>query len=189
MGVVMFIVLFGAPGVGKGTQAVLIAERASVAHLSTGDEFRRNIREQTELGLQVKSIVESGQLVPDELVTAIVADALAQPKYAMGCIFDGFPRTLGQASDLDALLAGNDNSIDLVVNIEVAQDEIVQRMLNRGRADDTEAVIRDRLGVYERETAPVLDYYRAQGRLQTVDGNSDVETVYARIAALLTNIG
>lgn len=177
----MNIVLFGAPGVGKGTQAQIIAERNNIAHLSTGDEFRRNIKEQTELGIKVKAIVDSGALVPDSMVTEIVRSALNTPKFDVGCVFDGFPRTITQAEDLDILLTKKQSSIALVIDINVPEDEIVERLLNRGRADDTDEVIRYRLNVYHEQTAPVLNYYRAKNLLVSIDGNASVEEVYERI--------
>ncbi|MBL7998161.1 MAG: adenylate kinase [Candidatus Kapabacteria bacterium] len=181
----MYIVFFGAPGVGKGTQAQLVASRNTIGHLSTGDEFRRNIREGTGLGKQVQNIVESGALVPDELTTAIVRDALAQEKFANGCIFDGFPRTIQQAKDLDAILAESGSAITCIVNIEVPESEIVSRLLLRGRADDNEEVIRKRLAVYHDETAPVIDYYYATSKVVTVNGNSTMEEVYDSVMAAL----
>jgi adenylate kinase len=184
----MNIVLFGAPGVGKGTQAQIIAERNNLAHLSTGDEFRRNIKEQTELGVKVKEIVDSGALVPDSMVTDIVRSALNATKFDAGCVFDGFPRTITQAEDLDIILSQKQSSIALVIDINVPEDEIVQRLLSRGRADDTEEVIRHRLNVYHEQTAPVLDYYRAKNSLVSIDGNASVEEVYDRINTHLLTV-
>lgn len=184
----MNIVLFGAPGVGKGTQAQIIAERNNLAHLSTGDEFRRNIKEQTELGIKVKEIVDSGALVPDSMVTEIVRTALNTAKYNNGCVFDGFPRTITQAEDLDIILEQKQSSIALVIDINVPEDEIVGRLLNRGRADDTEEVIRHRLNVYHEQTAPVLNYYRAKNSLVSIDGSASVEEVYERINTHLVSV-
>ena len=182
----MIIVLFGAPGVGKGTQAELLASRKQVPHLSTGEAFRQAIREETELGKIVKNYVESGKLVSDEIVTGIVREAMNRPEYSGGCILDGFPRTQSQAESLDAILLEAGKDISCVVNIDVANEEIIGRMLNRGRKDDTEAVIRDRLEIYNSQTAPLLEYYGSHGKLISVDGNADVETVYARIDSVLS---
>lgn len=181
----MIIVLFGAPGVGKGTQAALLAERTGMPHLSTGDAFRQAIKAETALGETAKEYVESGRLVPDDVVTGIAREAIMQPEYANGCILDGFPRTYVQARALDEILAELGRTVGKVINIEVANEEIVQRMLKRGRKDDTEVVIRDRLAIYNAETAPLLDYYTVAGKLLSIDGNADVETVYERIAAAL----
>jgi adenylate kinase len=183
----MVIVLFGAPGVGKGTQAQLLSQRYGIAHLSTGEAFRQAIQQGTPLGKQVQEYVHNGLLVPDELATAVVAELLAQSPYRERCILDGFPRTLQQAYALDELLAQQGRSVELVINICVAEEEIVRRLLARGRPDDTEAIIRQRLAVYAEQTHPVLEYYRQQGKLHEVDGNADIETVHQRIVAVVFN--
>lgn len=181
----MYIILFGAPGVGKGTQAEVLSRRTGLPHLSTGDEFRRNIQGETELGLRVRRIVDSGQLVPDDLVVEIVVDALERDTYANGCIFDGFPRTIVQAEKLDAILALKHLSISKVINIEVPENRIVERLMKRGRQDDTEEVIRHRLHVYDEQTSPLVDYYRSQNKLVSVDGDADVDVVNESIMALI----
>ncbi len=181
----MYIVLFGAPGVGKGTQAQLLAERKNFAHLSTGDEFRRNMREETELGKLVKPIVQSGNLVSDEIVSRIVTDALSQERFSNGCIFDGYPRTTNQAQYLDSFLQSRNTPITKVINIEVDEDNIVSRLLQRGRVDDTEQVIRERLAIYQNETAPLLEYYQNQNILVSVNGVGQLEEVYNRIVSVL----
>ncbi|MBI3259504.1 MAG: adenylate kinase [Ignavibacteriae bacterium] len=181
----MIIVLFGAPGVGKGTQAALLSERKNIPHLSTGEALRQAIAAQTELGRVAKQIVESGQLVSDEIVTGIVKEAMDKPEYSNGCIFDGFPRNQSQAEALDSLLEAVGKEIDSVINIKVANEEIVDRMLKRGRKDDSEEVIRHRLDIYNNQTAPLLDYYTNHGKLISIDGNADVEEVYARIENIL----
>ena len=181
----MIIVLFGAPGVGKGTQAVLLAERKNIPHLSTGEALRQAIAAKTELGIIAKQVVESGQLVSDEIVTGIVQEALSKPEYKNGCILDGFPRNQNQAEALDSLLKSIQREIHCVINISVDNEEIVSRLLNRGRKDDAENVIRHRLEIYNEQTAPLLDYYTKSGKLMSVDGNADVEEVYRRIDAML----
>ncbi len=182
----MILVLFGAPGVGKGTQAQLLAERYGIPHLSTGEAFRQAIREGSSLGEQVRHYVDNGLLVPDELVTAVVEQALEAPPYRNGCILDGFPRTLTQAQALDELLARSGRHVDLVINLIVSEEEIVRRLLLRGRPDDTEPVIRQRLHVYNEQTQPVLDYYACQGKLIAIDGNADIETVHQRIVDIVS---
>lgn len=177
----MIIVMFGAPGVGKGTQAAILAERKGVPHLSTGEAFRSAISAGTELGKIAQSYVQSGGLVPDEIVTGIVKEAMAKPEYSSGVILDGFPRTLGQAKALDELLDEQGKAISHIVNITVDNEEIVKRMLLRGRQDDNEDIIRHRLNVYNEQTAPLLEYYAGSGKMLNIDGDADIETVYARI--------
>ncbi len=181
----MIIILFGAPGVGKGTQAVILAEKLGVAHLSTGDAFRAAIKNQTAIGLKAKEYVDAGSLVPDEIVAGIVEEAMKDPSFANGCILDGFPRTQGQANALDALLSAQGRQVSTVVNIAVDDTTIVSRLLLRGRADDTEEIIRHRLNVYNAETAPLLSYYGEKGLLTTVDGIGEVDTVNERILAAI----
>ncbi len=181
----MILVLFGAPGVGKGTQAVILAEKLGIAHLSTGDAFRAAIKNQTAVGMLAKEYVDAGKLVPDEVVTRIVEEAMSGTQFADGCILDGFPRTRAQADALDQLLAKKGLSIGRVVNLEVDDETIIARLLQRGRADDTEAIIRDRLNVYNNETAPLLEYYGEKGLLHSVNGIGDVEEVSSRVLVAL----
>lgn len=181
----MILVLFGAPGVGKGTQAVILAEKLGIAHLSTGDAFRAAIKNQTAVGMLAKEYVDAGKLVPDEVVTCIVEEAMSGTQFADGCILDGFPRTRAQADALDQLLAKKGLSIGRVVNLEVDDETIIARLLQRGRADDTEAIIRDRLNVYNNETAPLLEYYGEKGLLRSVNGIGDVEEVSSRVLVAL----
>ncbi len=185
----MVIVLFGAPGVGKGTQAQLLSQRYGIAHLSTGEAFRQAIQEGSELGSAVQQYVSNGLLVPDELVTAVVESALSTEPYRHACILDGFPRTVPQAEALDAILARQGRAVDMVINLVVPEEEIIRRLLLRGRPDDTEDVIRQRLAVYAEQTRPVLDYYLRQGKLYSIDGNADIETVHQRIVKLVFQQG
>lgn len=177
----MIIVLFGAPGVGKGTQAAVLATSLNIAHLSTGDAFRSAIAAASPVGILAKQYVESGALVPDDVVAKIVAEALASEKFAQGAILDGFPRTKAQADALEEILASKNQVIHKVVNIDVSADTITERLLQRGRTDDTEDVIRYRLDVYTNETKPLLEYYSEKGALVTVDGLGTVEEVTNRI--------
>lgn len=181
----MVIILFGAPGVGKGTQAQLLAQRYGIAHLSTGEAFRQAIQEGSELGIAVQRYVHNGLLVPDELVTAVVESILSSEPYRQDCVLDGFPRTVPQAEALDVILARQGRAVDAVINLVVPEEEILRRLLLRGRPDDTEEVIRQRLTVYAEQTRPVLDYYARQGKLYTVDGNADIETVHQRIVQVV----
>lgn len=183
----MIVLFFGAPGVGKGTQAAMFAERRSFGHLSTGDAFRNAIANQTETGKIAKQYVESGSLVPDEVVTNIVKEALQAPEMEGNVILDGFPRTVAQALSLDQMVNTLGRNIDAVVSIDVAEDIIVARLLGRGRKDDTEDIIRHRLGVYMQETLPILEHYKKNGVvIHEVDGNATTEEVYEKISTLLS---
>jgi adenylate kinase len=184
----MYVIFFGPPGVGKGTQAAIIAERAGWAHISTGDMFRKHVADGTELGKRVKSIMDQGLLVPDDLVIEMFMDRLAQLGPDQGFILDGFPRTLVQAMALDAALASQGKSIDVAVNIGGPDDVLIERMLNRakdsGRADDTPEAIRTRLEV-QKPPAALLEHYRKAGKLKDVDGTPDIDTVTGAIVQAL----
>ena len=179
----MRLIFLGAPGAGKGTQAARVAASLGVPHISTGDIFRRNMADGTPLGLRVREIVEGGGLVPDEITTQLVVDRLAQPDARSGFILDGFPRTLGQARALDEAL--DDEGLRAVVTLEVPAEELVRRMLSRGRADDSEESIRRRLRVYGEETEPLIGFYRERGLLAEASGTGGVEEITARILAEL----
>jgi adenylate kinase len=181
----MILVLFGAPGVGKGTQAAILAEKLGIAHLSTGDAFRAAIKNQTPVGLLAKEYVDSGKLVPDDVVARIVEEAMGGEQFAAGCILDGFPRTRAQADALDLLLTAKGLTITRVVNLEVDDETIIARLLQRGRADDQEDIIRNRLNVYNDETAPLLEYYQAKSLLTSVDGIGNVDEVTQRVLTAL----
>ncbi len=174
----MRIVLLGPPGAGKGTQAVQLAEKLGVPQISTGDLFRSNISAGTELGVEAKRYLDAGDLVPATLTNALVDDRLNAADAADGFILDGFPRSVEQAKALDEMLARRGVKLDAVVEFRVPDDELVERLKGRGRADDTEDVIRNRMKVYQAETAPLLDYY-ADG-LKTVDAVGAVDEVFAR---------
>lgn len=181
----MNVILFGPPGAGKGTQAALLRERLGIEHFSTGEEFRHHIANGTELGSRIRTIVESGDLVPDSIVLDVVREAIGRTSHHTSWVFDGFPRTLEQAIALDHLLAELGQSIDAVLTIEVPDDELVRRMLARGRSDDTEAIIRERLRIYQERTAPVLEYYARQGKLFHIPGNRPIEQVHQAICTIL----
>ncbi len=177
----MRLIFLGAPGAGKGTQAERTAASLGVPHISTGDIFRRNMADGTSLGRRVREIVEGGGLVPDEITTQLVVDRLAQPDALSGFILDGFPRTLGQARALEEALG--DEELRAVVALEVPSDELVRRMLARGRADDSEESIRRRLRVYAEETEPLIGFYRDRGLLVGVSGMGGLEEIADRILA------
>ena len=179
----MRIVLLGPPGAGKGTQAVKLADKLGVPQISTGDLFRHNISTGTELGLKAKKYLDAGDLVPASLTNELVDDRLNDADVAGGFILDGFPRSVEQAKALDAMLEKRDLSLDAVLEFRVPEDELVARLKGRGRADDTEDVIRNRMRVYREETAPLLDYYA--GQIVTVDAVGAVEEVNARALAAL----
>jgi adenylate kinase len=186
------LIIFGAPGAGKGTQATRIAESAGIPAISTGDIFRHNIKNETALGLQVKEILASGAYVPDEVTNAIVRDRLEQPDAAAGFLLDGYPRTEAQVAALDEMLAAAGASLDAVLELTVDTDEVVQRLLKRaeidGRADDTEDIIRHRLKVYEEETAPLAALYRERGLLHQVDGMGEMDAVSERLQKTLATL-
>lgn len=184
------LIIFGAPGAGKGTQATRIAQRHGIPAISTGDIFRANIKNGTALGLQVKEILASGAYVPDEVTNAIVRDRLDQADAAGGFLLDGYPRTQAQVVELDDMLDARGAALDAVLELTVDTDEVVQRLLRRaesdGRADDTEDVIRHRMKIYEEETAPLAALYRERGLLRQVDGMGEMDEVTERLESVLT---
>ncbi|MCW5725302.1 MAG: adenylate kinase [Maricaulaceae bacterium] len=185
----MNIVLFGPPGCGKGTQAKRLSAARGWPQLSTGDMLRAAQASGSELGRRVKAVMDRGDLVSDAIVIELIEERLPEAEAAGGAIFDGFPRTVAQAGALDALLAGRGAQVDAVIRLTVDNEELVRRMMKRaaeeGRADDTEEAFRTRLKVYEAQTAPLIPYYQAQGKVKNVDGMGSMETVSAAIAAVL----
>jgi adenylate kinase len=185
----MRLLIMGPPGAGKGTQAVGLAERIGGAHISTGDIFRANVRDQTELGKTAQRYMDAGEYVPDEVTNAMVKDRLAQDDAREAFILDGYPRTVDQVAKLDAILAELGQQLDGVIELVVDPEELIQRLLKRaetsGRADDTEEVIRHRQDVYTAETAPLLEVYGSRGLLIEVDGVGDIDEVARRIDAAL----
>ena len=181
----MRLIILGPPGAGKGTQAARICERLSIPAISTGDIFRANIKNQTELGQRVEAILASGGYVPDEVTNEIVEDRLGWPDAANGFLLDGYPRTQGQVEALDAMLAKDGHSLDAVLELTVDENAVVERLLKRaeleGRADDSEDVIRERQAIYRRETAPLAKHYADAGLLVQVNGMGDVDLVTERI--------
>ena len=189
----MNIILFGPPAAGKGTQAKFIVEKYGLVQLSTGDMLRAAISEGTELGKKASAIMERGELVDDTTILGIVRDRMEQPDCAGGVIFDGFPRTRAQGEGLDAMLADMGKTLDYAIQLDVDFDVLISRVEARiaqtpeseRRADDTPEVLKNRLGVYAEQTAPVLDYYEGKGQLNKVDGMADIATVSASIAKIL----
>jgi adenylate kinase len=181
----MRLIIVGPPGAGKGTQASRIATSFGIPAISTGDIFRSNIKNETELGKQVKDILASGGYVTDEITNAIVQDRLREDDAAQGFLLDGYPRTVAQVEALDAMLAEGGHALDAVLELTVDEDAVVQRLLKRaqieGRVDDTEEVIRERQAIYRRETAPLAEIYAQRGLLVQVDGMGEVDDVAARI--------
>ena len=188
------LVLLGPPGAGKGTQAARISGRLGVPAISTGDIFRANVAEQTELGKRAQRYMDAGEYVPDEVTNAMVRDRLAQPDATGGFLLDGYPRTADQVAELDGMLSGDGQRLDAVVELTADTDEVVTRLLKRaaeqGRADDTESVIRRRLEVYAEQTAPLASLYADRDLLVQVDGIGDIDEVTDRILdALAPTLG
>ena len=189
----MRLIILGPPGAGKGTQATRICERLSIPAISTGDIFRANIKNKTELGQRVEAILASGGYVPDEVTNEIVEDRLSWPDARAGFLLDGFPRTQGQVEALDAMLAKDGHALDAVLELTVDEDAVVERLLKRaeieGRADDSEEVIRERQAIYRRETAPLAKHYADADLLVQVNGMGDVDSVTKRILDALPTEG
>lgn len=180
------IVLFGPPGAGKGTQSEFLIRHYNLVHLSTGDLLRGEIKAESELGLQAKELMDRGELVADEIVIGMIRNKMEANLDARGFIFDGFPRTKAQAEALDEMLAVKEEPITAMLALEVPEEELVKRLLKRGetsgRADDKdEATARKRIAVYEKETAPLKDYYSAQGKFKAINGVGSVEEITARL--------
>lgn len=185
----MNIILFGPPGAGKGTQAKLLQEELNIPQLSTGDIFRSAIKNETPLGVKVKSILDNGELVPDETVVDLVAEEIKKEKYNKGYILDGFPRTVPQAEAFDKILKENGQSLDAFLVLDVPNDELVSRILarNEGRSDDTEEKVKTRLEVYKKETEPVMNHYRSQGLVQEIQGVGTVDEIFSKLMSALKN--
>ncbi|HEX6899629.1 MAG TPA: adenylate kinase [Thermoanaerobaculia bacterium] len=175
------VVLLGPPGAGKGTQAQVLCQRLGVPAISTGDMLREAVAEGTELGAKVQGIMASGALVDDATMAEVVRERLAKPDADRGFLLDGYPRTLPQAETLAGILQRAGQDLDAVLLVDVPEDELVRRALLRGRGDDKEEVIRERLRVYREKTAPLIGYYRERGLLRELDGNRPVEEVTARM--------
>ncbi len=188
----MYVIFFGPPGVGKGTQAVIIADRKGWAHISTGDMLRAHVANGTDLGLKAKEYMDKGLLTPDDLVIDMFLHRLAELRPDQGFVLDGFPRTLPQAQALDAALAKQQKSIDIAINIHGSDDVLMERMLNRakdsGRTDDTPEAIRTRLEV-QKPPVELLGHYRDAGKLKDVDGLPEIEVVTESLLKVLEGVG
>jgi len=181
----MRLIIMGPPGAGKGTQAKFIAEHFKIPAVSTGDIFRANVSEGTELGLEAKRYMDAGEYVPDEVTNLMVRNRIDEPDAVSGFLLDGYPRTLAQVEELDGMIQFTGHRLDAVVCLTVDQDEIVQRLLQRaqveGRADDTEEVIRRRQEIYLEQTEPLIEVYRARDIVCEIDGLGEVTEVTQRI--------
>ena len=182
------LLILGAPGAGKGTQAAMVCRALGIPHVSTGEMLRDHVAEGTELGQQAQAIIERGELVSDDIMIAMVEERLERDDAACGFLLDGFPRTTPQAEGLDTVLA--ERPLEMVVNLEVDEDEVVDRILERGRregrADDTPETVRNRLRVYRELTEPLIAYYEERGILRAVDGMGTIPEIFARVARTLT---
>lgn len=185
----MRIVLLGAPGSGKGTQAALLVQELNLPHISTGELLRSAVKAGSELGMQAKAVMDRGELVSDDIMLGLLGERLSQPDAKAGFILDGYPRNLSQARALDELLERLDQPVDEALQIDVDVDLVVARIAKRaaeeGRSDDTEEVVRNRMKVYSDQTAPVVDYYAQKGLLSRVLGEGTIEEVFQRIRGVL----
>lgn len=183
------LLLIGPPGAGKGTQAALLARHLDIPAISTGDIFRHNVREETELGLKAKAFMDRGEYVPDSLTNDLVRDRLGQADALKGFLLDGYPRTADQVAELDSILHDQENKLDVVVQLTADNEELVRRLSGRaqeqGRSDDTPDVIRRRLDVYDEQTAPLIDIYAARGLVVMINGLGEIQEVTNRIIEAL----
>ncbi len=186
---VLNVILFGAPGSGKGTQSVYIAEKYGLEHLSTGDLLRAEQKNQTELAQLISSYTDQGNLVPDELIISMLANVLDTKKNANGYIFDGFPRTTAQAEALKVMLAERGIEVSIMIDLEVEEEELIDRLLKRGitsgRSDDKYETIQKRIQVYHAKTAPVLDFYKNEGLAAEIKGTGSLQEIFNRITAAI----
>jgi adenylate kinase len=185
----MKLLLIGPPGAGKGTQASKLSEVFGIPAISTGDIFRENVKNKTPLGVEAKSFMDAGAYVPDDLTNKLVRDRLKNPDCVEGFLLDGYPRTADQVQELDNILLETSSKLDAVIQLTADTDEVVKRLakraIDRGRSDDTEAVLRKRLEVYEEHTAPLISVYASLGLLIRVDGLGEIDLVTERIVEAL----
>ncbi|MBW4624368.1 MAG: adenylate kinase [Brasilonema octagenarum HA4186-MV1] len=181
------VIFLGPPGAGKGTQAKTLADNLNIPHISTGDILRQGLKDQTPLGVKAQTYMDKGELVPDQLVEEMVQERLKQDDTKSGWILDGFPRTVNQAVFLGELLRKLNQNGEKVVNLNVPDDTVIARLLERGRKDDSEEVIRRRLEVYRSETAPLIDYYSSRQSLLSINGNQSLEEVTAELKKVIAS--
>ena len=179
------LIFLGPPGAGKGTQAQLLADSQKIPHISTGEILRAAVSEQSDLGIKAKGFMDRGELVPDQLVIDLIRERLGQSDAQPGWILDGYPRTVVQADSLDGLLTELTQTCDRAVNLDVPDEALIERLLSRGRKDDSEAVIRRRLEVYREQTAPLIDYYQTRDKLTTIDGSQSMEAVAENLSRVI----
>ncbi len=188
----MNIVIFGAPGSGKGTQSERIVAKFGINHISTGDVLRAEIKNGTELGKTAKGYIDQGQLIPDSLMIDILASVFDSFKDSKGVIFDGFPRTIAQAEALKTMLKERGQEVSLMLDLEVPEDELMTRLIKRGqecgRADDNEGTIKKRLVVYHSQTAPLIDWYKKEGKYHHINGVGTMEGIFADIVAAIEKL-
>ena len=186
------IVIFGAPGSGKGTQSERIVEKYGINHISTGDALRAEIKNGTELGKTAKGYIDQGQLIPDELMNDILASVFDSFKDSKGVIFDGFPRTIAQAEALKKMLAERGQDVSVMVDLDVPEEELMVRLIKRGkdsgRADDNEETIKKRLHVYHSQTAPLIDWYKNEKKYQHINGLGTMEGIFAEICEAIDKL-
>lgn len=187
-----YVLLMGPPGAGKGTQAKKLEQALGLPQVATGDLFRENLKNETELGQLARRYMDKGELVPDEVTVGMVRERLSRSDCASGAVLDGFPRTVTQAEALEGLLEEMNGRLSVVISVKVPQDVLVERLLKRaeieGRADDNEETIRNRMRVYHDQTAPLLDYYQAKGLLVEVDGEQSIEAVHEDILSTIRDV-
>lgn len=186
------IVIFGAPGSGKGTQSERIVEKYGLNHISTGDVLRAEIKNGTELGKTAKGFIDNGQLIPDELMIDILANVFDSFKESKGVIFDGFPRTIAQAEALKKMLAERGQNVSVMLDLEVPEDELMTRLIKRGkesgRDDDNEETIKKRLVVYHSQTAPLINWYKTDGKYTYINGLGTMEGIFAEICQAIDKL-
>lgn len=184
--------MLGAPGAGKGTQAKMIADKYNIPHISTGDIFRANIKNGTALGMEAKSYMDQGKLVPDELTVKILLDRVAQEDCKNGYVLDGFPRTIPQAEALKKMLAERGHKVAAMIELDVPEDELMKRLILRGqqsgRSDDNEETIKKRLNVYHNQTSPLIEWYAKEGIHHHINGLGELDRIFGDITAVIDNL-